>query len=71
MKNLSFALENGLSKKEYKLKKPLHKSKSEGLKLSLITSCYNAEKFLDELADSIIGQNFDNWESRIFRPYCC
>ena len=48
--------------KEYKLKKPLHKSKSEVLKLSLITSCYNAEKFLDELADSIIGHNFDNWE---------
>ena len=48
--------------KEYKLIKPLHKGKSEGLKLSLITSCYNAEKFLDELADSIIDQNYDNWE---------
>ena len=32
------------------------------LKLSLITSCYNAEKFIDETAESILSQNYDNWE---------
>lgn len=32
------------------------------LKLSLITSCYNAEKYLNETAESILAQKYDNWE---------
>ena len=48
--------------KKYNLVKPIHESKSEGLKLSLVTSCYNAEKFIDELADTVISQSYDNWE---------
>ena len=31
-------------------------------KISIITSCYNAEKFLDETYTSIINQTHDNWE---------
>ena len=31
-------------------------------KISIITSCYNAEKFLDETYTSIINQTYDNWE---------
>jgi len=32
------------------------------LKLSLITSCYNAEKYLEETAESIFSQEYKNWE---------
>jgi len=32
------------------------------LKLSLITSCFNAEKYIRETAESILCQNYDNWE---------
>ena len=31
-------------------------------KLSLVTSCYNAETYLEELADSVFFQNYDHWE---------
>ena len=48
--------------KKYNLIKPKHESKSKGLKLSLVTSCFNAEKFIDELAETVISQNYDNWE---------
>ena len=46
----------------YDLLKPKHKPKSKGLKLSLVTSCFNAEHFIDELAETVISQNYDNWE---------
>ena len=48
--------------KHYNLIKPTYVPKSQGLKLSIVTSCYNAEKFIDELADTVISQNYDNWE---------
>lgn len=31
-------------------------------KLSIVTSCYNAESYLDELANSILDQNYEDWE---------
>ena len=31
-------------------------------KLSIVTSCYNAESYLDELANSIFDQNYEDWE---------
>ena len=31
-------------------------------KLSFVTSCYNAEAYLEELADSVFFQNYDHWE---------
>lgn len=34
----------------------------KNLKLSLVTSCYNAEKYLDELSESILQQKYQNWE---------
>ena len=39
-----------------------HIPKSKGLKLSLVTSCFNAEHFIDELAETVISQSYDNWE---------
>ena len=34
----------------------------KNFKLSLVTSCYNAEFYLDELAGSVFYQNYDHWE---------
>ena len=48
--------------KKYNIVRPKYEPKSKGLKLSLVTSCFNAERFIDELADSVINQNYDNWE---------
>mgnify|MGYP001167615554 CR=1 FL=1 len=31
-------------------------------KLSLVTSCYNAESYLEELANSVFYQTYDHWE---------
>ncbi len=47
---------------KYELNREIYKPKSEGLKLSLVTSCFNAEHFIDELAESVISQSYDNWE---------
>ncbi len=46
----------------YSLIKPKYEPKSRGLKLSLVTSCFNAENFIDELAETVISQSYDNWE---------
>lgn len=51
-----------VKEKNYKLIRPKHDVISKGLKLSLVTSCFNAEHFLDELAESVITQSYDNWE---------
>ena len=32
------------------------------LKISLVTSCYNAEPYLDETYESVINQTYENWE---------
>ena len=32
------------------------------LKISIVTSCYNAEPYLNETCDSILNQNYKNWE---------
>ena len=34
----------------------------KSFKLSLVTSCYNAESYLEELAGSVFYQNYDHWE---------
>jgi len=34
----------------------------KNFKLSLVTSCYNAEPYLEELADSVLNQSYDHWE---------
>ena len=34
----------------------------KSFKLSLVTSCYNAETYLEELAGSVLYQNYDHWE---------
>ena len=34
----------------------------KSFKLSLVTSCYNAESYLEELAGSVLYQNYDHWE---------
>ena len=44
------------------LKRKPYEPKSQGLKLSLVTSCYRAEKFIEELSESVFGQTYDNWE---------
>ena len=31
----------------------------KNFKLSLVTSCYNAESYLEELANSVFYQNYD------------
>ena len=46
----------------FSLKRKEYVPKSQGLKLSLVTSCYNAENYLDELFQSISNQSYDNWE---------
>ena len=34
----------------------------KNFKLSLVTSCYNADSYLKELAESVFFQNYDHWE---------
>ena len=34
----------------------------KSFKLSLVTSCYNAETYLEELAGSVFYQKYDHWE---------
>ena len=48
--------------KDLDLKRTPYEPKSQGLKLSLVTSCYRAEKFIEELSESVFGQTYDNWE---------
>ena len=56
-------VQNEMVKEEtYNLIRPAHNPKSTGLKLSLVTSCFNAEHFINELADTVINQSYDNWE---------
>ena len=56
-------VQNEMVKEEtYNLIRPVHNPKSTGLKLSLVTSCFNAEHFINELADTVISQSYDNWE---------
>ena len=47
---------------DLELKREKYEPKSKGHKLSLVTSCFRAEKFLDELSESIFNQTYDNWE---------
>ena len=47
---------------DFDLKRIPYEPKSKGLKLSLVTSCYRAEQFIEELSESIINQSYDNWE---------
>ena len=46
----------------FSLCRPKYQSKKEGHKLSLVTSCYNAERYIEELAESVFSQSYDNWE---------
>ena len=47
---------------DYDLKRMPFIPKSKGLKLSLVTSCYRAEHFIEQLSESILQQSYDNWE---------
>tara|TARA_R100000152_G_C6781847_1_gene217332 strand:+ start:3823 stop:8139 length:4317 start_codon:yes stop_codon:yes gene_type:complete len=47
---------------DYHIKRSKYTYSEDELKLSLVTSCYNAENYIDELANSVITQNYQNWE---------
>ena len=44
---------------EYKIPKPTIHSTGD-LKFSIITPCYNVEKYLDETAESVLSQTYEN-----------
>lgn len=46
----------------YKLKKENYEYDKDKLKLSLVTSCYNGGRYLNELYESIIEQTYENFE---------
>ena len=47
---------------DYNIIRSKYNYSKDQLKLSLVTSCYNAEKYIDDLSNSVLNQQYQNWE---------